>query len=179
MKLFRPDSSGFVRNIQVDSVQRNSKGSTISGGRIKKAVNEKDHLFWVPSSKIVEIKKNGQGFTTNIHLASGTIFRNIHYLGKITLNSKKQGLSKVSHHVDLVLSEDDDLNREAKDILSRNINISILHIDRYGDGFLYGEVKGLLITEFESGHLVLEGSEDNVFYEMTQECLQRAVPIKE
>jgi len=63
--------------------------------------------------------------------------------------------------------------------LARNTILSILHINRLGDGFLYGEAKGLTVIEFENGRMVLKGSEDNVFYEMTQECLQRAVPNKE
>ena len=179
MKLFRPDSSGFVRNMQAAPDQGNSSGSVKTGGSLKKLVNEKDQLFWVLTNKIIEIEKNGQGFTTNIHLASGSVFRNIQYLGKMKLRSKKQGLSKVSHQIEFVLSDEDDLAIEAGDIVLRNTYVSILHMDRYGDGFLYGEAKGLEITKLEKGHMVLEGSEDNVFYEMTKECLKRVVPIKE
>ena len=87
-------------------------------------------------------------------------------------------LSKICRRV-FTIERIDELLKEAKKFEEQKVNISILHLDKYGDGFLYGEAKGLAVIEFEKGHLVLEGSEDNVFYEMTQECLQRAVPNKE
>ena len=177
MKLFRPDSERFVKNINMDSGAKGNTGNKVATG--KKAVHEKDMFFWIPSSKIISIKKNSQGFTNEILLASGMTFSKIDYTGKFTQSARKQGLSRVSYHLEFKLNESDDLTKQAPELKDKNNNITVLHINRFGDGFLYGEQKGLTITEIENNSLVLDGSDDNVFYEMTKECLDRAVPSKE
>ena len=177
MKLLRPEASGFVRNIQTETDM--GKGTPKTAGRGKRAVHEKDLFFWIPTNKIIEIKKNSQGITTDIHLASGTEFIKVNYTGGFKQSAKKQGLSKVIHHLEFNLQEKDILIEESEEISSRSMSISILHVNKYGDGFLYGERKGLSIQAAENCNMVLEGSEDNVFYEMTQECLKRVVPKTE
>lgn len=179
MKLFSPDSSGFVKNIQTGSETGNKQATIKTAAKGKKVVNEKDCLFWVPTSKVVEVRKNGQGYTDEIHLASGTVFLNLDIEGNIEVVSKKQGLSKVSHHLEMKLAENDGFLKEAQSFEAQKTSITILHIDKYGSGFLYGESTGLFILEQDSLNIVLEGSEDNVFYEMTKECLNKVVPNKE
>lgn len=179
MKLFRPDTKGFVKNIQAGSETGSMQAIAKSAVKNIKLVNEKDSLFWVLTSKIVEVKKNGQGFTNDIHLASGSGFLNLNFDEKVKILSKKQGLSKVSHHLEMELAENDELLKDAKNFEAQKTNITILHIDKYGSGFLYGESKGLSILEQDGLNIVLEGSEDNVFYEMTKDCLNKVVPNKE
>jgi hypothetical protein len=177
MKLFRPEKSGYVRNIQTSAdkektgVRKSAKG--------KKAVFDTDRFFWIPTNKIVEIKKNSQGMTVEIHLASGTEITPLLYTGEFRQSAKKQGLSKVIHHLEFSLGEKDLLLAEADRIKSTGTNLSFLHVNRYGDGLFYGEEKGLSIMSLEKGRIVLEGTENNVFYEMTQECLQRLIPKTE
>ncbi len=179
MKLFSPDSSGFVKNIQTGSETGSKQATSKTAVKGKKIINAKESLFWVPTSKVIEVEKNGQGYTDEIHLASGTVFLNLDIVGNVKVVSKKQGLSKVSHHLEMKLAESDGLLREAQGFEAQKTNITILHIDRYGSGFLYGESTGLFILEQDGLNIVLEGSEDNVFYEMTKECLNKVVPNKE
>lgn len=178
MKLFRPDPKGFVRNIQTNSSQgKNTTESFVKSS--KKAVLENDLVFWIPAGKIVEIDKNSQGQTTDIHLASGAAFIPVKYSGSFSQTARKQGLSRVTHHLGFKLVESDELSLAAEDLIAKNTKISILHVDRYGDGFFYGEDKGLSIQTFNEHLMVLEGTEDNVFYELTHECLKKVVPKTE
>ena len=185
MKLFRPDKSGYVRNIQTGTDKGKGHGRKAAKG--KKAVFETDRFFWVPTNKIIEIKKNNQGMTVEIHLAAGAEITPLTYTGTFRQTAKKQGLSKVIHHLEFSLEdkdlpltpEKDLLLAECEGIKSSGLNLSFLHVNRYGDGFLYGEEKGLSIISLEENRIVLEGTENNVFYEMTQECLQRLIPKTE
>jgi len=177
MKLVRPESSGFVKNIQTNSEQGRSMNQGIRAG--KKPVKEKDLVFWIPSGKIIEIDKNSQGLTTDVHLASGAGFVPVNYIGSFKHSAKKQGLSRVSHHLELGLAEGDELRENAEEIISKNVKISILHLDRYGDGFFYGEDNGLSVIDFNGKIMVLDGTEDNVFYELAHECLNKIIPKTE
>ena len=177
MKLLRPESSRFVRNIQTDSVQGKATGQGLKAG--KRTIREKDLIFWIPTGKIVEIDKNSQGQTRDIHLASGAGFVQINFSGNLKQSAKKQGLSKVVHHLEFILSEGDSLMAKAPEFISKSTTLSILHVDRYGDGFFYGEEKGLSITAFDNKLMVLEGTEDNVFYELTNEYLKKVIPKSE
>lgn len=177
MKLIQPKSSRFVRNIQTDSAEGKSSSEVLKTG--KKATQEKDMIFWIPTNKIVEIDKNSQGHTTDIHLASGAAFKQINYTGKLIQSAKKRGLSKVAHHLEFVLTEGDDLMGIVEDYISNKNKLSLLHVNRFGDGFFYGEENGLSITAFEDSLMVLDGTEDNVFYELTNEYVQRVIPKSE
>lgn len=177
MKLLKPEPSGFVHNMQTDPSQGKEYAKDQVTG--KKAIREKDLVYWIPTNKIVEIKKNSQGITTNIHLASGSAFLPIEYDGKLETRQKKQGLSRVSHHIEISPAKSEALKLQLEEILSKGTKISILHINRYGDGFLYGEVKGLAVEILDNNNIVLKGTEDNVFYELTRECMQKAVPKTE
>jgi len=177
LKLFRPKSSEFVRNIQADSVQGKTTGQVLKGG--KKAIREKDLILWIPTGKIVEIDKNSQGQTRDIHLASGAGFERINFSGNLKQSAKKQGLSKVVHHLEFILNDGDSLLGKAPEFISKSTTLSILHVNRFGDGFFYGEEKGLSIAAFDDKLMVLEGTEDNVFYELTNEYLQKVIPKSE
>ena len=177
MKLFRPDKSGYVRNIQTPA--DNGKAGAKKSAKGKRAVFDKDRFYWLPTNKIIEIKKNSQGMTVEIHLASGTEILPLAYTGEFKQSARKQGLSKVMHHLEFSLGEKDLLLAEADRNKSNGMKFSFLHVNRYGDGFFYGEEKGLSIVSLEKGRIVLEGTENNVFYEMTQECLQRLIPKTE
>ena len=177
MKLFRPESRGYVKNIQTGKETSGSAGKKTGGG--KRAILEKDRFFWIQTSKIVEIKKNSQGITTEIHLASGTELVPVNYRGSFRQSAKKQGLSMVVHHLEFTLDENDILLGEAGGMMRSSVKLSVLHVDRYGDGFFYGEEKGLSILSLEKDSIVLEGSENNVFYEMTRDCLKRLIPKTE
>lgn len=178
MKIFRPDSKGFVRNIQTDSDKGKQMAQPgVSAG--KKSIYDKDLIFWIPSGKVLEINKNNQGLTTGIRIASGAAFTSVNYSGSMTYKAKKQGLSKVSHYLHLNLEPGDDLLSKAEDFLATNIKLSVLHVDKFGDGFLYGENQGLAINEIKDSQIVLEGTEDNVFYEISHDCLQKILPKTE
>lgn len=177
MKLFRPDKSGYVRNIQTASGSEKSGARKSAKG--KKAVFDTDRFYWVPTNKIIEIRKNSQGMTVEIHLASGTEITPLSYSGQFRQSARKQGLSKVIHHLEFSLGENDLFLAEADSSKSTGAKFSFLHVNRYGDGFFYGEEKGLSIVSLDKGRVVLEGTENNVFYEMTQECLQRLIPKTE
>jgi hypothetical protein len=159
------------------SLKIENKGQGFEAG--KKAILEKDYLYWIPSKKIIEIEKNSQGLTTNIKMASGAGFLTINYSGSFKHITNKQGLSRVTHRLELKLAEGDDLGDRAEGLISGGTKISVLHVNRYGDGFFYGEDIGLPIIEFNDRLMVLEGAEDNVFYEVTNVCLKKVVPKTE
>jgi hypothetical protein len=175
MKLFRPDSSRYVKNIQDDSrpAKRETKETR---GKITKQVYERDAFYWLLTSRIIDVDKNSQGLTSSIKLASGNEFTLLAYKGKFALKVKKQGLTRLNCHIELSLEEEDQLFKQVKDLMSDKAAISILHVDRFGDGFLIGESNGLSILEIDNNKVVFEGIEDNVFYEMTGECLKKVIP---
>jgi len=177
MKLLHPDPEKFVRNIQTGHENGNQTDGGVKPG--KKSVSDKDLVFWMPTKKIIEVKKNNQGLITDIHLASGAGFTKVNYIGKFVHTSKKQGLSRVYNHISVNLSTEDELVVKSKELMEQDARLTFLHIGRYGDGFIYGESKGLSIREFDGKLMVLDGTEDNVFYELSQECLEKLVPKKE
>ena len=177
-KIFRPDKSGYVKNIQSGSSDNDKmENAGVRGSR--KIVSDKDSFYWLPVSKIRSVQKNDQGLTTSIKLSPGFEFYAINYQRRHTLKVQKQGLSRVNYRLEFSLEGDDKLSVAATEFISENKNISILHINRYGDGFLYGEATGLAVQELEDGKIVLEGVEDNVFYEISRECVQTILPKQE
>ena len=177
-KIFRPDPSGYVKNIQDGSENNEPLGKSTAGGR-KKAVNDKELFYWLPISKIRSVSKNDQGLTSSINISPGAEYYKINYEGDVSLKVKKQGLSRVNYRLEITPGIDDELAKAGQEFLSEKKNISILHIDKYGDGFLYGEVRGLSVLEFENGRMILEGAEESVFYEITRECVQATISEKE
>ena len=177
-KIFRPDPKGYVRNIQdSDTPKVAASGSSVRG--MKKAVSDRDSFFWLPVSRVSGVTKNDKGLTASIKPVAGFDFVAVAYQGEPGITIRKQGLSKVNFHLEFKLDGDDKLAEAAGELISDKKNITILHINRYGDGFLYGESMGLELKGFENGRLVLEGVEDNVFYEISRECVQATVPAKE
>lgn len=176
-KIFRPDPSGYVKNIQ-DGPEKDENADR-GTARVKKALKDRDSLFWLPANMISSIGKNDQGLTTSIKLAPGAEFSQINYEGDFSLRIKKQGLSRVNYHLEFNPGIDDEFAKSGQELISGKKKVSILHIDRYGDGCLYGEANGLSVLEFENGKMIVEGVEDNVFYEISRECVKSIIPEKE
>ena len=172
-KIFKPDTKGYVRNIQ------NSQPSgPVSTGYAKSKQKKFDHrvLAWIATRDIVENEEDQQGMSIRLKLRPGKIFQKLVWSDKTKISSKKLGLTKVRQEIHLVLHGDDPAGIELKKTLNNDIAVSLLYRDPFGEAFLYGEHKGFLSDGEEGEVILLKAEENDVFYQVSENCFNELIP---
>lgn len=171
LKVFKPDKSKYVRVVQ-DPYPTQSGGQGFGSGKKKKSSNRV--LAWALTSDILDNKEDKQGVSVDIVLRKDRQFRILKNLKHLSISSHKRGLTKVKHHVEFTLKDEDKLEFDA--IISHGKSISFLYRTEEGVVLFLGERNGLLGIEDENGKYVFTGEENDVFFKVSDDCFYKLLP---
>ena len=132
-------------------------------------VEAKDRLFYIPTVKILTKEEDKRGLIIGFEFADGFSFKEIEFESEPKIISTKRGISTVEQSIDVEYKESTILFedfKQWKDITSR---LSLLHLRTNGKALLYGENVGMEIVELSEKHLVLRGTEEDTFYDVSPE----------
>jgi len=136
-----------------------------------KRANEK--MFFIETSKILHKDETQSGLIQNIKLAKNAKFHEIVLTDSPKVDEKKFGMSKVIQNVALFYENDDQIFDLLDEIRNNKKTISVLYVTKDNKCSLLGENKGLQITELGHHTIKMEGEENDVFYKVSVDYLEK------
>lgn len=169
-KVFRPDSSRYVKNLQ-DQPSGNTQEAYVT---VKKKKSGQPVLAWIATKDVVENKEDNQGVTLELVLKTGAQFKMLGYHDQITISSQKKGLSAVEHQI--VFGADSGLPDDLKSTGLSGASVTFLHRTAEGECLILGEAEGLKMSDGDEGSVVFKGRENDVFYRVSEDCFYTLLP---
>jgi len=129
-----------------------------------------DKLYVIETAQIIGQVSSQSGVIQELKLNKGAQFKEIQLVGKPTIKNVKRGANLVMQDLDIAYANAGVIKNMLEQVRENKGAVSILHINSKKEAFLYGEHKGLFITELTDTQILLEGSETDVFFQMSPEC---------
>ena len=136
---------------------------------------KKIQLFFIPANEIIGKEETKSGVITDLTVSPTWQFREIKIIGKPIIIEKKRGLAKVVQDIELEYDNSDNIFDIFAHLKIIDMKISILKIDEHGKGTLMGENNGMKLVNFTKNTLKLSGEEQDVFYKLSAECVQKMI----
>lgn len=174
LTIFRPNKTNYVRNIQDGKSEPTASGGGYSGKKRKRFSNSL--LAWCPTAQISLIEKNQQGVIEKLMVKKDGGFAILAASGSPVVESKKKGLSAVAHNLSFSIQGTDQSAAECLKQAQAGTPISFIYRSVYGDSILLGEKNGLHLKNEEGAQLRFAGEEADVFFHISEECLNELLP---
>ncbi len=121
-------------------------------------------VFFMKTENILQTEADKTGLITDIEHDIKYKFEEIKLIQKPQIETVQKGMSSVTQDLILKYANPGRIFNDLKTLKENKKGISILHISPNNQAYLYGEHKGLAITELTKDTLVLEGEEADTFF---------------
>lgn len=135
----------------------------------------KEELYFIETALLGAKKETQAGLIESVKINENGSFRKLKFTGEATIESKHKGISLVVQSVNLDFVAPflyKDTFTEGK---KAKISFSLIHKTPKGEYELFGENKGMQVTEITDTHLKLRGEEDDAFYKLTKDCAKACI----